>query len=143
MFCIKEEIMDSGRITSYYFVVEIDDIETARFTECDGIEMSKDIFEVVEGGYNTSTHKFVGKNRCPNIILKKGITDNDDLLKWYQNCINGNFERKSGAVILKDAANEEVKRWNFFNAFPCRWKGLSFHANDNGYAIELIELAHE
>ena len=100
-------------------MVEINGIQTARFQECFGLEMETAVFEVEEGGMNTSTRKFIGHSRVPNIVLKKGITDNNELLKWYQKCINGDFERKNGSVILMDSSFEEIKRWDFYNAFPC------------------------
>ena len=130
-------------VSPYYFVVEIDGIQTARFLECYGIEMESTVFEVEEGGLNTSTHKLMGHNRAPNIILKKGVTANNELLKWYQNNIDGNFERKNGSVILMDSSFEEIKRWDFFRAFPCRWKGPYLDTHDSGYSVELIEIVHE
>jgi phage tail-like protein len=105
--------------------------------------MESIVYEVEEGGLNTSTHKFIGHNRAQNIILKKGITDNNELLKWYQKYINGNIERKNGSVILMDSSFEEIKRWDFYNAFPCRWVGPKLDAYDNKHAVELIEIVHE
>ena len=75
---------DAGKITSYLFTVEIDGIETARFQKCEGLEAETYVYEVEEGGLNNTTHKFYGRTRYPNIILEKGITDNDDLFKWYK-----------------------------------------------------------
>jgi phage tail-like protein len=135
--------MDTGRVSPYYFVVEIDGVQTARFLECYGLEMASSTFEVEEGGLNVSTHKFSGHNRSPNIILKKGITNNNELLKWYQNNINGDFQRKSGSVILMDSSHEEIKRWNFFRAFPCRWKCPALDAHDNYFPVEILEITYE
>ncbi len=42
-----------------------------------------------------------------------------------------------------NAAKEEIKRWDFHRAFPCRWKGPALDANDNMYAMELFEIAYE
>jgi hypothetical protein len=41
-------------------------------------------------------------------------------------------------------ANNEIKRWNFYRAFPCRWIGPRLASNLTGeYAVERIEIAHE
>ena len=135
--------MENERMSSYYFTVEIDGIRCGNFLECSGMEMQRTVFEVEEGGLNTTTHKFLGPSRTSNIILKKAISKNNVLLRWYQQVINGNFERKSVSVILMDTAHREIKRWDFYRAWPCRWKGPNLDANDNGFAVEMIEIAVE
>ncbi|MDR2719005.1 MAG: phage tail protein [Treponema sp.] len=135
--------MCNETLSSYFYMVEIDGIQTTRFLECYGLEMGFSVFEVEEGGLNTSTHKFKSHNRYPNLVLKKGVNNNNELLKWYQKNINGNFERKNISVILMDSSLGEIKRWNLFGAFPCRWKGPSLDVYDNKYAIEMIEIAYE
>jgi len=137
---------DETRLSSYLFSVEIDGIETARFQKCEGLEAETYVYEIEEGGYNTSTHKFYGRTRYPNLILEKGISDNNALLKWYKETMleDRKVERKDGSVILKDTENNEVKRWNFFRAFPCRWIGPRLETNmGSDYALERIEIAHE
>jgi phage tail-like protein len=137
---------DGHKLSSYLFSVEIDGIETARFQKCEGLEAETYIYEVEEGGYNTSTHKFYGRTRYPNLILEKGISDNNALFDWYKETVleDRKIQRKNGSVILKDTENNEVKRWNFFRAFPCRWIGPRLETNlGSDYALERIEIAHE
>jgi phage tail-like protein len=134
--------LDNEVITAYFFVVEIDGIQTDRFFECEGLEMETSVYEIEEGGLNTSTHKRMGRNRSPNLILKKGISKNNELIKWFQKNTNGNFERKDISVILMDSSFEEIKRWDLHRAFPCRWKGPSLDVYDNNYAVEMIEIAY-
>jgi len=129
-------------MSSYYFTVEIDGIQTDRFFECDGLDMSATVFETEEGGYNISTHKRIGHNRSPNIILKKVVNKNNELVNWYQNNINGKFERKNISVILMNSSLDEVKRWDIHRAFPCRWKCSTLDANDNSLIIETIEITY-
>ena len=79
-------------------------------------------------------------------MLEKGFTDNAELFKWYKTTLleDRKIERKNGAVVLKDTEGQELKRWNFFRAFPCRWTGPRLEANRRGeYAVERIEIAHE
>jgi hypothetical protein len=44
--------MVGEKLSSYYFTVEIDGIQTDRFFECEGLEMEVMVFEVEEGGLN-------------------------------------------------------------------------------------------
>ena len=116
---------DDSKLRAYLFTVEIDGIETARFQKCEGLEAETYVYEVEKGGLNHTTRKFRGRTLFPNLILEKGITEN-------------------GSVVLKDTEGNEVKRWNFFRAFPCRWIGPKLVTNlGSDFAVERIEIAHE
>ena len=137
---------DDSKLRAYLFTVEIDGIETARFQKCEGLEAETYVYEIEEGGLNHTTRKFRGRTRFPNLILEKGITENDSLFNWFkETCLeNKKLERKNGSVVLKDTEGNEVKRWNFFRAFPCRWIGPKLVTNlGSDFAVERIEIAHE
>ena len=54
------------------------------------------------------------------------------------------LKEKNGSIVLKNNNNEELKRWNFYRALPCRWIGPKLDANDiSSFAVERIEIAHE
>ena len=137
---------DDSKLRAYLFTVEIDGIEAARFQKCEGLEAETYVYEVEEGGLNHSTRKFRGRTRFPNLILEKGITENESLFNWFrETCLeNKKLERKNGSVVLKDTEGNEVKRWNFYRAFPCRWIGPKLVTNlGSDFAVERIEIAHE
>ena len=137
---------DDSKLRAYLFTVEIDGIETARFQKCEGLEAETYVYEVEEGGLNHTTRKVKGRTRFPNLILEKGITENESLFNWFrETCLeNRKLERKNGSVVLKDTEGNEVKRWNFFRAFPCRWIGPRLVTNlGSDFAVERIEIAHE
>lgn len=113
---------DESKLSSYLFFVEIDGIETARFQKCEGLEAETESFEYEEGG--GEVHHFQGRTRYPNLVLEKGINDNNELFNWFQSITKDEkVERKNGSIVLKNNDNEELKRWNFFRALPCRWIG--------------------
>ncbi|MDY6968006.1 MAG: phage tail protein [Spirochaetota bacterium] len=128
-----------------YFGVEIEGIQTAKFSKCEGLEAETYIYEVEEGGLNTNTHKFFGRTRFPNIILENGITDNNDLYNWHKETVlsDKKVERRNGSIIMYNAGGKEIKRWNFFRALPCRWVGPKLGKDVYGVAIERVEIAHE
>ncbi|MBQ8680589.1 MAG: phage tail protein [Treponema sp.] len=135
---------DDSKLSPYLFAVEIDGIETARFQKCEGLEAETEIIEFEEGG--GGIHHFQGRTRYPNLILEKGISDNDELFNWYKNTLleDRKLERKTGSIVLKNNQDEEIKRWNFFKAFPCRWIGPKLdYKNKDTFAVERIEIAHE
>jgi phage tail-like protein len=129
-----------------FFSVEIEGIQTAKFYKCEGLEAETYVYEVEEGGLNTSTHKFFGRTRFPNIVLEHGISDNAELFNWYKDSVlsDKKVERKNGSIVLyAPDRKEEIKRWNFYRAFPCRWVGPKLGQDVSGAAIERIEIAHE
>jgi phage tail-like protein len=56
--------------------------------------------------------------------------------------VNGNFERKSVFIILRDSEGNEKWRWSFERAYPVKWTGPELRADTNTVAVESIELAH-
>jgi len=134
--------MAEEKVSAYLFAVEIDGIESARFQKCLGFEAETEIFEIEEGGFGV--HKFKGKTKWSNIVLERGVNENDSIYQWYKQTVEGKIERKTGAIILYDLAGNEIKRWNFYNALPCKWIGPKLNARDPcTFAVERIEIAHE
>lgn len=127
----------------YRFLVEIEDLVVGGFSEVSGLQAETEVEEYREGGLNEYTHKLPKGTKYINLILKKGITDSDDLWRWHQDVVNGKIERRNGSVILLDQTGEEKWRWNFMGAYPIKWTGPDFKADSNIAAIETLELSHD
>ena len=65
------------------FQVLIDDAVIGAFAECSGSQVEYDIFEYQEGGEKRFVHKFRGGLKYPNLVLKRGVTYEDALVKWF------------------------------------------------------------
>lgn len=128
---------------NFSFLVEIDGITQAGFSDCSGFGASTDPMEYREGGDTKTVRKLPGLTKYTNITLKWGLTDSKELYNWYRDVVNGKIERKSGSIILLDLEGNEKVRWNFFDAWPTKWDGPDFTAKGNDVAIETLELAHE
>jgi phage tail-like protein len=129
---------------NFNFIVEIDGITQAGFTDCSGFGATTDPIEYREGGKNTTLHKMPGQTKYPNIVLKWGLTDSQELYQWYLDVTKGRVRRANGSIVLYDVDGlTEKVRWNFFNAWPTKWDGPDFSAKSNDIAIETLELAHE
>jgi phage tail-like protein len=128
---------------NFNFLVEIDGIARAAFHEVTGFDSTIDVIEHREGGDNTTPRKLPGITKHSNIVLKWGMTDDQDLYRWHRDTVRGNVQRRNGSIVLLDRRGQEVARWNFFNAWPAKWDGPDFNAEGNDVAIETLELAHE
>ena len=74
----------------------------------------------------------------------RGYTATDDLWQWRKNIEDGKIDRRSGSIIILDQDGEtEVARYNFYEAWPCKWFVPDMDSEQSAMAIEKIELAVE
>jgi phage tail-like protein len=128
---------------NFNFLVELDGITRAAFHEVSGFDSTIDVIEHREGGQNTTPHKLPGATKYGNIVLKWGMTDDQELYRWHRDVVNGTVLRRNGSIVLLDRRGQEAARWNFFNAWPAKYDAPDFNAEGNDVAIETMELAHE
>ncbi len=128
---------------SFIFALEIEGTEVAHFTECSGLKSSTEIFELQEGGMNHRVHKLPGQSKWENVTLRYGVTSDVSLPLWRNEILQDQFgNRRNGAIVMKTLAGDEVRRYNFIQAWPVSWDGPSFSSSSSELAIESIELAH-
>ena len=128
---------------NFNFLVEIDGISVAGFSECTGLRLEVDVIEYRDGGDPSGVRKLPGLSKVGDITLKRGITASKELHDWFQSVRNGVADRRSGAIVLLDDARKPVVRWRFFNAFPRKWEGPNLDAKGNDVAIETLTLCCE
>ena len=129
---------------NFNFLVEIDGVAQASFSECTGLGSTTEVIENREGGDNATVRKLPGKTSYPDISLKWGLTASTELWDWRQQVIDGNIVRKNGSIVVFDQANStEVARWNFVRSWPTKWEGPALSAKGNDIAIDTLVLAHE
>src|SRR5579872_4906611 len=97
----------------FRFLVEIDGIVQAGFSDCSGLGSSVDVIEYREGGDPTTVRKLPGRATYPDITLKWGVTDSRELYDWHAAALKGDIQRKNGSIILMDDKGQEKVRWNF------------------------------
>jgi phage tail-like protein len=128
---------------NFNFLVEIDGITQAGFSDASGFGADNTPIEYREGGENRTVRKLPGMTKYNNIVLKWGLTDSRELYDWFRDVVNGKINRKNGSIIVLNMQGQEVVRWNFYNAWPSKWDGPDFSAKGTDVAIETLELAHE
>ena len=129
---------------NFNFLVEIDGMTQAGFSECSGLRLEVDVIEYREGGEPSSAvRKLPGRARVGDITLKRGITGSNQLQAWIESTAQGIVNRKNGVIILLDDERKPVVRWKFFNAFPRKWEGPVFAAKGTDVAIETLTLCCE
>jgi len=126
------------------FLLEIDGIVQAGFSEVTIPDISTDPIEYREGNEDTTVQKIPGLTKYGNMTLKWGITDSMELFEWRKQVIQGKTgTKKNIAVILQDEGGNPAARWEFREAWPSKYGAPDLNARGNDIAIETIEITHE
>ena len=128
---------------NFRFLVEIEGITQAGFSECSGFGSEVEVIEYREGGEPTSVRKLPGRVKYPNITLKWGVTDSRELYDWHRAVLQGQIQRKGCSIILLDDSGQAKVRWNLINAWPSKWDGPAFNAKGSEVAIETLTITCE
>ncbi len=126
----------------FRFIVEIDGLITAGFSEATGLQADSEVEDVIEGGVNHFVHKVVRVTKYPNVVLKRGLTDMRDLSLWHQEIVEGRVARRTIRVILQDSLGTQKWSWVVSDAYPVKWSVSDLNASGNSIAIESVEFAH-
>lgn len=128
---------------SFNFLVEIDGVTKAGFSEVSGLSMTTDVIEYRNGNEDITPRKLPGLKKFANITLKRGFTKDGGLFKWRKTVLDGKTERHTGSITLLDESRKAALRWNFVQAWPSKLDGPSFNAKNNEVAIETLEIVVE
>ncbi|MBK8454770.1 MAG: phage tail protein [Thiofilum sp.] len=128
---------------NFRFLIEIDGIVQAGFSDCSGFGSNVEVVEYREGGDPNYVRKLPGKTSYPDITLKWGITDSRELYDWHALALDGSVERRNGSIVLLDDRGQEAVRWNFFGAWPSKYDAPDFSAKGNDVAVDSLTLSCE
>jgi len=133
---------DLEKLGENLFKVDIGaNLEIGEFRECTGLSVEREILEYTEGGNNDFVHKLPGRVKFPNLVLKRGITDQKKLLKWLWDT-RTNPTLATVTVTLVDSTGKDARIWAFENAYPVKWAGPNLNAGSDSAATETLEIAH-
>ncbi len=129
-------------IGQFNFRVEIDGVTTAAFKNVEGLDSETEVIEYQDGD-DLFLRKRPGRTKYSNIVLKRGYVSTDELWQWRKRVMEGKVDRKSGSIVLNNDNGDEVMRYNFFEAWPCKWKGFSLDGKGTDVAVEELEFVVE
>lgn len=139
----------------------------SEFAECEGLEMSMEPKTVREGGNNAQMIHLVGPVSYSNLTLKRGMTRNQDLWKWFAAAVaspaaapaagqagsspmaasRAAATRRRAAlagaeIIMRDGAGVGKVRYRLFDCLPIKLKAAPMNAKDGVVALEELQLAY-
>lgn len=129
--------------TAFNFVVELDGLFVGGFSRVEGLSAAIQVEDYFEGGRNDAPRRLLGRTTWQNLVLARGMTELDPMWSWFEAAARGDVRRRSGAILMLDAARVPVSGWVFHDAVPVRWVGPTFDASHaSEVAVQRIELAH-
>jgi len=134
---------DMDGVGNFNFKVEIEGVTQGAFRNVEGLDSETEVIEY-QNGDDIVLRKRPGRTKYSNITLKRGYVTSPELWEWRKKVINGLIERKSGSIILLgDDSQKEWARYNFYEGWPCKWKGFTLDGKGTDINVEEIELAVE
>ena len=134
-----------GPYRSFRFLLEIDGITQAGFSQATIPEVQTELVEYRNGDEAATNRKLAGRTAYGNLTLQTGITDSTELYEWRQSVTNGQIDdaRRNIAVIVLDEEGEPGPRFEFTDAWPRQYDAPDLNATENNVAIESLEIVHE
>jgi phage tail-like protein len=116
----------------------------SEFAECDGLEMTMEPKTIREGGNNTQQIHLAGPVTYGNLTLKRGMTSNLDLWKWFS-LAAGNQARgltANGVILMRNGAGIDKMRFTLTGCLPIKMKAPALNAKEGNLAIEEMQIAY-
>ena len=127
---------DGQRVSAATFLFEVDGLTIGSFMEVSGLKVDINVEDVEEGGENGFVHHLPGRMKWPNISLKRGVTQTDNLFTWLNKSSGEQFAsagnkltRSTAAITLIGPSGARLRAWEFA-------------AESTSAATEQLEIAH-
>lgn len=138
-FRFQVEFLESGSRVS---------IARGAFSECSGLEATMEPKVINEGGRNYGPVQRMGPVTFAAVVLKRGLTSNWELWKWFAKVSQGAYAYRLDAEI-KILGPGDIQRdqprfvWKLEKCLPTKFKGPDLDAVSEQVAVEELHLAHE
>ena len=155
IFAIKNTVSPEDFFPMNEIRLEINGIIVAHFKEISGLESETEIILnkiVLKRGFVNDPSLIEWFNEivdeCESISKSSEISfviKEKKFTKGFTNSCEprNESERKSGSVIILDRSGGEVLIYNFFEAWPTRWKAPSLDSKGDTHMIEELEFVVE
>ncbi len=120
------------------------------FSECTGLEATMEPKVINEGGRNYGAAQRVGRVSFGTVVLKRGVTSNRDLWRWFELVSQGGYAYRLTADITihgpdvgSGGAPPVLWRWRLRHCLATKFRAPELDAKSDQVAIEELHLAHE
>jgi phage tail-like protein len=118
--------------------------QDTRFTDVSGLNIELATEEIAEGGQNRFLQKYPVRSKHPDLVLKRGLLKNSEVIKWVQDCTeNMLITPKNIDVYLLDEEHNPLMTWHVINAYPTKWTLSDFAASNNAIVVETLTFFYQ
>ncbi|GBO55801.1 hypothetical protein APA_3951 [Pseudanabaena sp. lw0831] len=132
----------------FHFKVEVQDLKVNAddvcFTEVSGLSVEMGTEEIAEGGENRFIQKYPTRTKYPELVLKRGLLVNSEILDWIRKCLE-DYEIKPKDIFIKllNENHQPLLTWNVVKAYPTKWAISDLNASNNAVVIESLQLFYQ
>src|SRR3954452_19866266 len=134
-------------MTTFSFILEVDNVEMASFRKCTGVESETETIEYKEATKEGKMiiRKVPGAMKWSDITLERRIDASKALWEWRRKVEEGDVDtaRRHGSIVIKDSKKKEPARWNFERGWVSKCTGAELDAGSNEVATEKVTITHE
>lgn len=114
-----------------------------QFQSVSGLTAELDTELVAEGGENRFKHKLPVRSSFPNLVLKRGVLVNSELVKWCRKAVEElDISPADLTISLLNEKHEPLMTWNVVHVYPVKWAMADLNAEKSTVLIETLELAY-
>ena len=130
-------------ISAARFVIEIDGMTVASFSDLTGINSEVEAVEYISSdkdGKVVHTKQF-GKTKPPKVTLKRGLDGTTEIWTWHQRVLMGSADApQTCSLKLVGADNEPRVTYLLENAWPAKVDIAGLKAGASEVVMETVEL---
>jgi phage tail-like protein len=129
----------------FHFRVDFPEISSVEndvlFQSVSGLSASIETESVKEGGENRFSHELPVRSKYSDLILKRGLLTNSDVIAWCRDALEGFVFRPTTVLVhLLNEKHEPLVTWNLVHAWPKKWSTADMNAEKGEVLIETLEL---
>lgn len=115
------------------------------FAECTGLEATMEPKVIKEGGRNYGAAQRAGGTTFATVVLKRGISNNQNLYQIFNSVSTGTFAPRMQVTInVFDIDGSAIQfAWQLDKAMPIKYKFSDLNSKNGEIGIEELHLVHE
>jgi phage tail-like protein len=134
--------------TGFHFKVSFEEISgqenDSLFQSVSGLNTEMETESFKEGGENRFEHVVPVRTKYPNLVLKRGMLVDSDLIKWCKDAFDTLDIQPANVIIsLLNEEHQPLISWNVVNAFPVKWSVSDLNAEEGKVLVETLELHYQ
>ena len=129
---------------AFNFLVEIDGVDEAGFSEVSGLSLEVELISYRNGNDKVNTvRKIPGLHKHGDVTLKRGLVASLAFYQWLRGIADGQDDVRNVVITLLDEARQPVRRFKLHRARIVKHISGPLNAVVSTLALEELVLSHE